>query len=402
VWSDGQLGFTKRLQFDATYMVDVELAVTLHGSPVPAAIAWRGGFGDRNVYNAAQLVTVYYHSAGKLTQMPYKKLGVVNHQDQRVLQVGPLEYAGIEDQFFTAAFLPSGSNLDLWHWLRFHDVTVDDKPAQEPVATMAAGSSGPGPVSMRVFVGPKDFDILAKQHPPLEDLINFGWISILAKPLLYSLQWIHRYVSNYGWCIVVLTLAINMVLFPLKMSSWRSMQKMQVVAPEIKQIQNRYKQYTMNDPRKRKMNDEVMAVYNREGINPLGSCLPMLMQFPIWAALYRMLGGTIELRHAPWFGWIHDLSVKDPYYILPILMALTTYLMQKMTPQATVDPAQQRMLTLMPLMMGFIFFRLSAGLILYIFTSNLVGMAQQYYLNRNKPVPVAVNAKGKPKIKNGS
>jgi YidC/Oxa1 family membrane protein insertase len=115
-----------------------------------------------------------------------------------------------------------------------------------------------------------------------------------------------------------------------------------------------------------------------------------------------MLGGTIELRHAPWFGWIHDLSVKDPYYILPILMALTTYLMQKMTPQATVDPAQQRMLTLMPLMMGFIFFRLSAGLILYIFTSNLVGMAQQYYLNRNKPVPVAVNAKGKPKIKNGS
>lgn len=398
-WSDGQLGVTKRLKFDATYVVDVNLSVTLNGSPVPAAISWRGGFGDRNVYQAAQLVTVYYHSGGKLTQMPYKKLGVSGHQDQRVLQVGPLEYAGIEDQFFTAAFLPDGPSLDLWHWVRFHDVTVDDKPAQEPVACMAAGSAVPGPVDVRVFVGPKDFDLLSKQRPPMEDLINFGYISILAKPLLYSLQWVHRYVSNYGWCIVLLTLALNTVLFPLKMSSWRSMQKMQVVAPEVKQIQDRYKKYKMNDPRKQEMNKEVMAVYSREGINPMGSCIPMLMQFPIWAALYRMLGGTIELRHAPWIGWIHDLSARDPYYILPVLMTLTMYLMQKMTPTASVDPAQQKMLALMPLMMGFLFFRFSAGLILYIFTSNLVGMAQQYYLNRNKPVPAA--AKGKFKNKNG-
>jgi YidC/Oxa1 family membrane protein insertase len=398
-WSDGQLAFTKRLKFDATYVVDAELSVTLNGSPVPAAIAWRGGFGDRNVYQAAQLVTVYYRSGGKLTQMPYKKLGVSGHQDQRVLQVGPLEYAGIEDQFFTAAFLPGGPSLDLWHWVRFHDVNVDDKPTPEPVATMAAGSAVPGPVDVRVFVGPKDFDLLSKQHPPMEDLINFGYISILAKPLLYTLQWIHRYVTNYGWCIVLLTLALNTILFPLKMSSWRSMQKMQVVGPEIKQIQDRYKKYKMNDPRKQDMNKEVMAVYSREGINPMGSCIPMLMQFPIWAALYRMLGGTIELRHAPWMGWIHDLSARDPYYILPILMTLTMYLMQKMTPTTSVDPAQQKMLTLMPLMMGFLFFRFSAGLILYIFTSNLVGMAQQYYLNRNKPVPV--NAKGKFKNKNG-
>jgi YidC/Oxa1 family membrane protein insertase len=377
VWSDGQLGFTKRLKFDATYVVDVELSVTVNGSSIPAAIAWRGGFGDRNVYQAAQLVTVYYRSGGKLTQMPYKKLGVAGHQDQRVLQVGPIEYAGIEDQFFTAAFLPNGPSLDLWHWARFHDVTVDDKPSQDPVASMAAGNAVPGPVDMRVFVGPKDFDLLSKQHPPMEDLINFGYISILAKPLLFSLQWVHRYVSNYGWCIVLLTLAINTVLFPLKMSSWRSMQKMQVVAPEIKQIQDRYKKYKMNDPRKQEMNKEVMAVYNREGINPMGSCIPMLMQFPIWAALYRMLGGTIELRHAPWFGWVHDLSARDPYYILPILMTLTMYLMQKMTPTATVDPAQQKMMTLMPLMMGFLFFRLSAGLILYIFTSNLCQPAQK-------------------------
>ncbi len=398
-WSDGQLAFTKRLKFDATYVVDVELSVTLNGSPVPAAIAWRGGFGDRNVYQAAQLVTVYYRSGGKLTQMPYKKLGVSGHQDQRVLQVGPLEYAGIEDQFFTAAFLPNGPSLDLWHWVRFHDVTVDDKPTQEPVASMAAGSAVPGPVDLRVFVGPKDFDLLSKQHPPMEDLINFGYISILAKPLLYTLQWIHRYVPNYGWCHRAVTLAINMVLFPLKVQSWRSMQRMQMVAPEIKQIQDRYKKYSMRDPRKQEMNKEVMAVYSREGINPMGSCLPMRHTD---ADLVRSLphaDGHHGTAPCAMDLWIHDLSGRDPYYILPILMTLTMYLMQKMTPTASVDPAQQKMLTLMPLMMGFLFFRFSAGLILYIFTSNLVGMAQQYYLNRNKPAPV--NAKGKPKNKSG-
>ena len=173
------------------------------------------------------------------------------------------------------------------------------------------------------------------------------------------------------------------------------MQKMQKVAPEIRQIQDRYKKYSMNDPRKKKGNEEVMAIYSREGINPMGSCLPMLFQMPIWWALWRVLNGAIELRHAPWIGWIHDLSAMDPWYILPLGMTITMYLMTKMTPQTTVDPAQQKMMALMPLMMGFIFFKLSSGLNLYMFTSNLVGMAQQWYLNRTEPLP----AKGKFKKK---
>jgi YidC/Oxa1 family membrane protein insertase len=144
----------------------------------------------------------------------------------------------------------------------------------------------------------------------------------------------------------------------------------------------------MNDPRKRKMNEEVMAVYQREGINPVGSCLPMLVQFPILIAFYRMLQGSIELRHAPWIGWVHDLSAKDPYYILPIAMVISSYLMTKMTPMpATTDPAQQKMMLLMPVFMGFIFFNLSSGLNLYYFTSNLGNVAQQWYLNRTHPLP---------------
>jgi YidC/Oxa1 family membrane protein insertase len=394
-WSDGHLDVTKTLNFTLNYETTVEAAVTLDGKPQPVAVAWRGGFGDKAVYNAAQLVTVYYKTGGKLNLLQYKKLGVSGNQSQPAIQYGPLEFAGVEDQFFTASFLPDGTDISLWHWMQNHSVTTDGKQTSEPEAEMAAGTTTGAPLRMRVFVGPKDLGLLEKLQPPLAELINFGWTGIIAKPLLWILQTLHTKVPNWGWCIVLMTLVINIAMFPLKMKSWRSMQKMQKVGPEIRQIQDRYKKYSMSDPRKKKMNEEVMAVYSREGINPLGSCLPMVFQMPIWWALWRVLNGAIELRHAPWMGWIHDLSAMDPYYILPISMTIMMYLMTKMTPQTTTDPAQQKMMALMPLMMGFIFFRLSSGLNLYMFTSNLVGIGQQYYLNKSEPMP----AKGKFKKK---
>jgi YidC/Oxa1 family membrane protein insertase len=386
-WSDGHLDVTKKLSFTSDYEITVEVSVLLDGKPIPAAVTWRGGFGDRAVYKAASLVTVYYKLNDKLNLLQYKKLGVSGNQTQPALQNGPMEYLGIEDQFFTAAFLPDGTELSLWHWTQDHGIVDDGKPASEPIAEMAAGTTIAAPLRARVYVGPKDLKILEKTKPPLAELINFGWTGVIAKPLLWILQTIHTKVPNYGWCIVILTLIINFAMFPLKMKSWRSMQKMQRVGPEIRQIQDRYKKYSMSDPRKKKMNEEVMAIYGREGINPMGSCLPMLFQMPIWWALWRVLNGAIELRHAPWLGWIHDLSAKDPYYILPIGMAIMMYLMSKMTPQTTTDPAQQKMMALMPLMFGFFFFNLSSGLNLYMFTSNLVGIGQQLYLNRTEPLP---------------
>ncbi|MGB8802301.1 MAG: membrane protein insertase YidC [Candidatus Acidiferrales bacterium] len=394
-WSDGHLDIRKKLTFDLNYETTVEVAVALDGKPQPAAVAWRGGFGDKAVYNAAQLVTVYYKTGGKLNLLQYKKLGVSGNQSQPAIQYGPLEFAGVEDQFFTAAFLPDGTDISLWHWMQNHTVTTDGKQTTEPEAEMAAGTTTGAPLRVRVYVGPKDLSLLEKIQPPLAELVNFGWTGIIAKPLLWILQTLHTKVSNWGWCIVLMTLVINIAMFPLKMKSWRSMQKMQKVGPEIRQIQDRYKKYSMSDPRKKKMNEEVMAVYSREGINPLGSCLPMVFQMPIWWALWRVLNGAIELRHAPWLGWIHDLSAMDPYYILPISMTIMMYLMTKMTPQTTTDPSQQKMMALMPLFMGFIFFRLSSGLNLYMFTSNLVGIGQQYYLNKSEPLP----AKGKFKKK---
>jgi YidC/Oxa1 family membrane protein insertase len=399
-WSDGHLSVAKKLEFSPDYQMSVEASATLDGKPLPVAVAWRGGFGDRAVYKATALVTVFYKQNGKLTLLQYKKLGVSGNQIEPLEQPGPMEFAGIEDQFFTATFIPddpASTDLSIWHWTQWHHwVTVDQQQASEPEAEIAAGNANAGPAKLRLYVGPKDLALLSRVRPSLEELVNFGWTGIIAKPLLFALQWMHKYVSNYGWAIVLFTLLITMALLPIRIWTFHSMRKMQLLAPEIKAIQDRYKKYSMSDPRKRKMNEEVMAVYQREGVNPVGSCLPMLVQLPFLWAFYRMLNGAIELRHAPWIFWIHDLSARDPYYVLPIALALTSYAMTKMTPTpASVDPAQQRMMMLMPLMTVFIFFYLSSGLNLYYFTSTLIQSVQQWYLNRAQPLPSRSKFKNK-------
>jgi YidC/Oxa1 family membrane protein insertase len=401
-FSDGHLDVTKKLNFNQDYQMSIEVSVSLDGKPLAPAIAWRGGFGDKAVYKASQLVNVFYKQNDSLNLLQYKKLGVSGNQTQPLQQPGSMQIAGIEDQFFAAVFIPDGTDLGLWHWTQWHHFNgSDNQPASEPEAEIAVGATNAGPMKARMYVGPKDLELLGKVQPSLEQLINFGWFGIIAKPLLFGLQWIHRYITNWGWSIVVLTLAINFALFPLKMKSYGSMQKMQKIAPEMRQIQDKYKKYSMTDPRKKGMQDEMAQLYQRHGINPmaqLGGCLPMLVQMPFLYAFYRVLAGAIELRHAAWIFWIHDLSAKDPYYILPIAMAATSYLMTKTMPQsAAVDPAQQRMMQLMPLMLIFIFFQLSSGLNLYYFTSNVVGVGQQYYLNRTRPMPTNSPFKNKKK-----
>jgi YidC/Oxa1 family membrane protein insertase len=172
---------------------------------------------------------------------------------------------------------------------------------------------------------------------------------------------------------------------PLRITQMKSMLKMQRVAPQIKSIQDKYKKYSLRDPRKAGMNEEISALYKKEGVNPAGGCLPMLIQFPFLIAYYRMLGTALDLRHAHWL-WISDLSAKDPYMVLPILMVISMFAMQRITPQpAGMDPAQQKMMTwMMPLMMGFFFFNFASGLSLYYAESNLIQMAQQAVMNKTK------------------
>jgi YidC/Oxa1 family membrane protein insertase len=384
-WSDGHLAVSKRVKFTRDYVVEISTSVSLDGQPLANAVAWRGGFGDITAEGAEKNVDVFYNASGKLEVLPTKSLGVADHPEEPRERASAVVYGGIEDHYFAAAFLPQGAPLTLWDWRT--------ELGKKQIAEMAVGSTTPGPLTMRLYVGPKDLHELGQIRPPLTHLVQYGWFGFIAKPLFFALEFIHNYVPNYGWAIVVLTLLINMALFPLKMTSWRSMLKMQQVMPEVRNIQNRYKKYGMRDPRKQKMNEEVMAIYRREGVNPMGGCLPMVIQMPIWIALYRMLQVAIELRHAPWLGWIHDLSSRDPYYILPILMVVTMYLMQKMTPVATADPTQQKLTQWMPVIFGLMFFYLSSGLILYIFTSNIIAIGQQYYLNRTMQPALAAAAR---------
>jgi YidC/Oxa1 family membrane protein insertase len=405
-WSDGHLAVTKKLKFDSSYIATFDIEVRFDGQPVQFSAEWLGGFGDNTAYQPAVHTQVFYSLESKLQLLSYKNLGQPKEPERKKTQSGPLDFTGVEDSYFAAAFLPPletigpragqpnvlGAAMTLTDWTLSRDVaTSEGKTEKDYVPEMAVSSARGEPLNLRLFVGPKNLDELKAIRPPLNELVQFGWLTIIAEPLFYLLRWMHTWIPNYGWAIVVMTIGLNMVLFPLKIKSQRSMQKMQKVGPEVRAIQDRYKKYSMRDPRKAKMNEEVMAVYSREGINPLGGCLPMALQMPIWYGLYRMLTVTIELRHAPWIGWLHDLSARDPYYILPILMAVTMYIAQKMTPTPAADPSQQRMMALMPIMFGgmFIVFPVASGLVLYILTSNLVNMAQQWFLNRTAPMPAA-------------
>ena len=403
-WSDGHLEITKHYHFDHSYVVRVDVTAKLDGKPIQSGLAWLGGFGDLTVTNPApvETVTTYYSENGKIVNFPYKKLEGLDHWPPGVWQGGK-DFTGIEDRYFTAAFLlPSGaapSTLQTRYWKDFHPSQINGQPGAEPVPEVAT-ASGPQALALRVYVGPKDYDELKHMNPPLHGLVNFGWMEFIADPLFHMLKWLHKYIPNWGWDIVLLTLVINMALFPLRISSYKTTMKMQRVGPEIKAIQERYKKYKLNDPRKAEMNKEVMAVYSREGINPAGGCFQMFLQMPIWFGLNNALRFAIEMRHARWFGWITDLSARDPYYVLPVMMGLSMYLVSKMTPMTSTDPQQQMMMKIMPVTMAGIFMisPISSGLAVYILTSSIVGIGQQWYLNRHHPViaaPVTKPVRGK-------
>jgi YidC/Oxa1 family membrane protein insertase len=268
----------------------------------------------------------------------------------------------------------------------------DPKETQPVPVLGAAVGSLVGPTSLRMYVGPKSLDALEAVSIPtisgasqdLRGIVNFGFFNIIARPLFQWLKWTHAHiVANWGWAIVIQTLIINIVLLPLRIYQMKSALKMQKIQPQIKAIQEKYKKYSMRDPKKQEMQKEIWDLQQREGVNMFGGCLPMLIQLPFLFAYYSMLNASIDLRHASW-GWIHDLSAPDPYWLLPISMVVSMLVMQRMTPTPGIDPAQQKMMMwMMPLMMGYIFFNLAAGLNLYYAESNLISVAQQLVMNRS-------------------
>jgi YidC/Oxa1 family membrane protein insertase len=399
-WSDGHLEVTKHFHFEHSYVAKVEVSAKFEGKPITAGIAWLGGFGDLTVANPANWdsTQTYYSEGGKITTFAPKKLDGIDKWGSGLWQGGK-DFTGLEDRYFTVAFLPANGaapgTLETRYWKASETTQISGQDTQVPVSQVATALTAQPIDALRVFVGPKDYDDLKKMTPPLHGLVNFGWMEFIADPLFHGLKWLHNYIPNWGWAIVVLTLIINMLLFPLRISSYRTTLKMQRAGPEIKAIQEKFKKYSMRDPRKAEMNKEVMAVYQREGINPVGGCFQMFLQMPIWFGLNTALRYAIEMRHARWFGWITDLSARDPYYILPVMMGASMYLVSKMTPMTSTDPQQQMMMKIMPITMAGIFMisPISSGLAVYILTSSVVGIGQQWYLNRAHPVPAAATAK---------
>lgn len=230
-------------------------------------------------------------------------------------------------------------------------------------------------IKLTTYIGPKDYNELSKT-PGLRRLIDYGMFSFLAYPLLYGLKAFYKIAHNYGIAIILLTILVRAILYPLSVKSYQSMKAMQKLQPQLQALKEKYK----GDPQR--FNQEQMALFKTHKVNPAGGCLPMLVQLPVFIALYAVLGNSIELFHAPFFGWIHDLSSKDPLYIFPVLMGISMFAQQKLTPNAGMDPAQAKMMLIMPVVFTFIMLNLPSGLTVYIFLSTLLGVAQQLSMNR--------------------
>jgi len=382
-FSDGRALTKKSFRFTKkSYLVNVTSEVTQNGTAVPHQLTWRGGFGDSTVRNPESVQHALYYD---LPNTKLKSLSFGDAKNGPVSASGQFSFVGIEDAYFTAVFLP-GDKPSV-EQTTFADAVpnVDGKDEKR----VGVGVGGDGLNSLSLFVGPKDTDLLRKVNPKLEQVVDWGFFGVIAKPLFLVLNWTSDHlVHNYGWAIVLVTLAINMLLFPLKITSMKSSKKMQALQPQIKAINDKYKGISMKDPRKTEQNQEVMDLYKKNGVNPVGGCLPMLLQLPFLWAFYKVLGVAIEMRGSHWL-WVSDLSQPESLaiHILPLLLVATQFLMQKMTPQPGVDPTQAKMMMFMPLMFGYMFYFASAGLVLYWLTGNVVGIVQQWLLNKTMPAP---------------
>ncbi len=389
-YADGDISVEKSFTFDRTsYVVGVRTAVEVKGAQVTALPMWPAGFGAD--MTGAQYATgqIVYQYDDKIERLAIKKISGGGTLP------GPFNWAGVSDQYFAAVFLPtdprSAAMVTLRNALEIPHPGSDTKQMDKVDVLGAAVGSLKGATDARLYVGPKalaDLESVAVPgitgaEPDLRAIIDFGWLGYIARPLFLWLKWMYNHiVANWGWAILLQTLVINLALLPLRLSQMKSMLKMQRVAPQIKAIQEKYKKYSLRDPKKAEMNEEISALYKTEGVNPAGGCLPLLIQMPFLFAYYRMLNVAMDLRHAPWL-WIHDLSAPDPWHILPVAIIVTMLIMQRMTPQAGMDPAQQKMMNvMMPGMLGLMSWNLPAGLGLYWSAGQLIGIVQQSVMNR--------------------
>jgi len=372
------LGVTKSFVLEPTsYVVTFDVAVKLGDMALSPIIEWGPGLGDEGSAVTGQYVVkprALLLREGERSTERFAASDVATTGTHK----GVFQYAGVDDHYFMSVAMAQGPLT-----VHYRSVTIPAAgDAKAPARELMAYSVDPaGDEAVRFYVGPKDFDQLSSISPAMVRAIDFGLFDVVVVPLLRALKWIYGYVGNYGWAIILLTVAINALMFPLRHKSVVSMRRMQEIQPEAKKIQDRYANLKATDPAKQKMNQELMALYRERGVNPASGCVPMLLTFPVLFAFYALLTTAIELRGAPFVGWIRDLSAPDPFYVTPVLMGITQIWQTWIQPQTGVDPAQQKMMMFMPVIFMFFFLWAPSGVAIYWFVSNLWGIGQQYLTN---------------------
>ena len=397
------LDVVKTFRFDSSYVVDVETQVTRNGVPVRALVQWPAGLGDmeeflpssatRSAIRTSASSELAWFLNGKHDSMVAKKVSGGATLEQ------PYSYAAVMDLYFAAAFLPynpAGTSLVTLHNTVELPENLDDpnsKKSPADVIGLAVGDNS-GYTHVRLFAGPKATDTLSAVHAigpdgkptgqSLEPLIEFGFLTVIAKPLYLVLRFMVLHgIGNWGWAIIIFTVAFTVALLPTRFMMMKSQLKMMRIQPKVDAIKRKYANLKVSDPKRNEMNAEMMALYKQEGVNMYGGCLPILVQMPLFFAYFRVLQNAVELRQAHWF-WLTDLSQPDPLHILPILIIVSMFLTQFITPTPGMDAAQRRMMAfMMPVVFGFMLWHYASGLSLYWGSSNIINLMLQVGINQS-------------------
>ncbi len=368
-----------------TYVIDVAYEITNAGSAPIAPFAYfqltrdaKTPVVQSSMAPAAYTGPVIYNENDKFKKVETGELDKLAADPSRKLPYtknADNGWVGMIEHYFLAAWLPSDTPRSA---REFYARKLDNGLYADGVIVQAApiAPGATGVIKVPLYAGPQEQDTLAKLATGLDLVVDYGIFTILAAPLFWLLKWLYGIVHNWGWAIVLLTIIIKSVFYPLNHASARSMAKMKVIAPKMKALQEQY------GSDKQQLQMKMMEMYKTEKINPLGGCLPILVQIPVFIALYWVLLSAVELRHAPWILWIHDLSAPDPYFVLPVIYAITAYLQVRLSPTPIQDPVQAKVMQIMPIAFSVMFIFFPSGLVLYWLVNNSLQIFQQWHMNR--------------------
>ena len=371
----------KRISLErGSYLIDVGFTIKNGGAKALESHAYFQLLRDSNPPAGQHAMVssytgpVVYNEQDKFTKLEF---GDIDKGKLRFAKNADNGWIGMLEHYFVAAWLPREGEPKLAREFYAKKSAADAKHyiagLLVPVGSIPSG--GEGRIAVPLYAGPQEQEKLAALAKGLELTTDYGIFTIIATPLFLGLQWLYKLVGNWGWAIVLLTILLKLVFYPLNTSAARSMGKMKLIAPKLKALQEQY----AND--KQQLQMRMMELYKTEKINPLGGCLPILVQMPVFIALYWVLLAAVELRHAPWIGWISDLSTADPFYVLPVLYAGSAYLQVKLSPTPVTDPVQARMMQIMPIAFSVMFVFFPSGLVLYWLVNNILSIAQQWHVN---------------------